>query len=84
MGGLPPGCQGLGDWIKDKVIDKIKSIPGAIWDVGEDVKDSLIPWRRWPNAVTDLFHATGGHVEGPGGVDNIPAWLTRGEFVVTP
>lgn len=28
-------------------------------------------------------YATGGHVNGPGGVDNVPAWLTAGEHVLT-
>jgi len=26
--------------------------------------------------------ATGGRVSGPGGIDNVPAWLTAGEFVI--
>lgn len=28
-------------------------------------------------------YATGGSVRGPGGIDNVPAWLTNGEFVMT-
>ena len=28
-------------------------------------------------------HAHGGIVHGPGGIDNVPAWLTSGEFVMT-
>lgn len=27
-------------------------------------------------------HAKGGFISGPGGIDNIPAWLTAGEFVI--
>lgn len=28
-------------------------------------------------------HATGGPIVGPGGIDNVPAWLTAGEHVLT-
>lgn len=33
--------------------------------------------------VASNFFASGGEVRGPGGIDNVPAWLTSGEFVMT-
>ena len=33
--------------------------------------------------VARKFFASGGAVRGPGGIDNVPAWLTSGEFVMT-
>jgi phage-related protein len=83
-GKLPDWMSGLGDFLKDKIIDLIKSVPGKVWDVGEDVTGFLDPLGGGGPNITDLFHAAGGHVDGPSGLDVIPAWLTKGEFVVTP
>lgn len=81
FGFLPNWMKGLGDWIKDKMIKFAKDhtvgligsglskIGGAASDAGDFLAGFLAP---------------GGRVFGPGGVDVIPANLTRDEFVVTP
>jgi hypothetical protein len=64
----------------------IKSIPSSFFSLfggGGSTAAAPAPAAASTDAgETGVDFATGGHVFGPGGTDNVPAWLTAGEYVV--
>ena len=55
----------------------------AVFDNTKSLKDSIKAMGELRRAIENRQgFATGGYVTGPGGIDNVPAMLTAGEFVM--
>lgn len=72
-------------------IDKANALAQTIIDRLANIGPINIPVNIIPNTdgmnfelppIDDQFYASGGRVNGPRGSDTIPAWLTKGEFVM--
>lgn len=79
-------------------LDRFKDAQGNTWrEIEGEATDSInaiykqlqeLTDKKWTANVdiktskSGKGYATGGTVRGPGGVDNVPAWLTAGEFVI--
>ena len=83
FGFLPDWMAGLGTFIIEQGKEAVKSLWQGAGGIVDDVTGFLDPLGGGGPNLGDLF-SIGGHVVGSGGIDTIPAMLTRDEFVVTP